>query len=474
MDFLTNLPLHYSFSPYVSHESLETSTGIVLKLSLRDYCISIRNAEFIQLFKKLFYGSFTLDDIVNCLNTQDILKTAQFYHLFNNLIENGLFKLGIHESSILLELIPIPPYFRMKPFALKHDVSFKLSQHCYLRWENGHGLLCSPLVYAQVLLYDDRICHLLSHLSLPRSNEELQANMSNLLDNGILKIVLQLLVGANMLTIVDENGKSEEDTHRELKLWEFHDLLFHARTRWGRHIGNYGATYRFKDTIEPYGAIKEGFESDERIRLFCPNVEGLLEDDVPFTRVLEERQSVREFRQDPITLEQLGELLYRSARIRKREYYLNHEITRRPYPSGGSLYELEIYLAINSCVNLERGMYWYDPLHHMLHKKSIERGFFDKLLSFASSAAGETDSLQILVIFAARFQRVSWKYEAIAYSLILKNVGVLMQTISLVATAMGLGSCILGAGDSDCFSKAIGTDEYLAESSVGEMIIGSI
>ena len=58
-----------------------------------------------------------------------------------------------------------------------------------------------------------------------------------------------------------------------------------------------------------------------------------------------------------------------------------------------------------------------------------------------------------------------------AYSVILKNVGALYQTMYLVATAMGLAPCGLGGGHSDLFAAAAGLD-YLAETSVGEFILG--
>ena len=44
----------------------------------------------------------------------------------------------------------------------------------------------------------------------------------------------------------------------------------------------------------------------------------------------------------------------------------------------------------------------------------------------------------MLITIAARFQRVSWKYAAMAYVTILKHVGVVYQTMYLVATARGL------------------------------------
>ena len=58
------------------------------------------------------------------------------------------------------------------------------------------------------------------------------------------------------------------------------------------------------------------------------------------------------------------------------------------------------------------------------------------------------------------------------YALILKDVGVLYQTMYLVAEAMGLGACALGGGEADLFAAAAGVDDY-AESSVGEFLIGS-
>ncbi len=54
----------------------------------------------------------------------------------------------------------------------------------------------------------------------------------------------------------------------------------------------------------------------------------------------------------------------------------------------------------------------------------------------------------------------------------LKNIGVLQAIMNLVATAMGLASCILGAGDSDRFS-VVSRIDYYAEGSTGEFIIGS-
>jgi hypothetical protein len=60
-----------------------------------------------------------------------------------------------------------------------------------------------------------------------------------------------------------------------------------------------------------------------------------------------------------------------------------------------------------------------------------------------------------------------WKYQGMAYALILKDLGALLQTMYLVATAMNLAPCALGSGDTDLFAEATGLNP-LEEASVGE------
>ena len=93
------------------------------------------------------------------------------------------------------------------------------------------------------------------------------------------------------------------------------------------------------------------------------------------------------------------------------------------------------------------------------------------MLGGAQLAMGAPAVPQILVTMTARFGRVSWKYSAIAYALILKHVGVLMQTFYLMATDMGLGVCAIGTADIDLFAKMTGM-AFDVEGPVGQMAIG--
>jgi SagB-type dehydrogenase family enzyme len=78
---------------------------------------------------------------------------------------------------------------------------------------------------------------------------------------------------------------------------------------------------------------------------------------------------------------------------------------------------------------------------------------------------------QVLITIAARFGRISWKYSSIAYSLILKDVGSLIQTFYLAATDMGLGGCAIGTGNIDLFAKMTRL-EFHVEGPVGQFALG--
>lgn len=96
---------------------------------------------------------------------------------------------------------------------------------------------------------------------------------------------------------------------------------------------------------------------------------------------------------------------------------------------------------------------------------------FEALLKSAEFAMGASAVPQILITIAARFGRVSWKYSSIAYSLILKDVGVLTQTFYMMATDMGLGGCAIGSINIDLFARMTGIEFYV-EGPVGQFAIG--
>jgi SagB-type dehydrogenase family enzyme len=358
--------------------------------------------------------------------------------------------------------------FRMREPDLNH--SYVVSRFALLRRAGDEIVIESPLSSMQIAIHDARVGALFSALSTPRGLNELSTSGAGLAGSE-LREALTLLLTCGILTESDDRGRVVLEEEGTLSQWAFHELLFHARSRMGRHLGGYGGTYRFVDRCEPPAAIKPPM-SDEVTDLYRPDLDLLSEAELPLTSALEGRRSLRSFGDPPLTVRHLGEFLYRTARVR-RSFAGEHglELGSRPYPSGGALYELEIYLNVGSCVDLPSGLYHYCPREHRLCKLP-DRPESEALLRQAAFLTRQPVPPQVLVTISARFPRVFWKYESMGYALVLKDLGVLYQTMSLVAEAMGLAACALGGGDADLFAAATGTN-YYEESSVGELVLGS-
>jgi SagB-type dehydrogenase family enzyme len=198
---------------------------------------------------------------------------------------------------------------------------------------------------------------------------------------------------------------------------------------------------------------------------------------------MEGRRSARRYAGSPVSAVQIGDLLYRTASVRSLVTATSGEqdppdvpgmgipYSARPYPSAGASYELEIYLTVGNCDGLANGVYHYDPLGHRLEPVTADFAAADELLSAARMTAALDGPVQVLISITARFRRLSWRYEGLAYRLVLMHVGVLIQNLYIVCAAMGLAPCALDAVDIDVAARAFGTD-WRTEPCVGQFLVG--
>lgn len=421
------------------------------------------------------------DHLAELVRVSDNGSLARWYYYLERLSQRGLLcRSAYANGKRLATLVAVCRSFVAQPARAVPSRPYVLSRFAYLRREGGGAVLESPLAHARVLVDDCRTAALVAALAAPATAEELTTRVGELPADAVSG-VLTLLLRAGMLAEAGADGTCAEDDDPALQTWAFHDLLFHARTRRGRFDTPYGGTYRFAGRLAPPPALKPAPPGQTR-ELYRPDLTRLERDDPPLAWVQERRRSAHDFdSQHPITERQLGEFLFRVARVkesRHEEIETDHgpirmDFASRPYPAGGGLYELEVYAAVNVCANLDCGLYHYDASQHRLTRLCRRTAEVEGLLrDAAESTAIPEDNLQVLLILAARFPRLAWKYESIAYALTLKHVGVVFQTMYLAATAMGLAPRAIGGGDAELFARAAGTD-YCAETSVGEFLLGS-
>jgi SagB-type dehydrogenase family enzyme len=395
--------------------------------------------------------------------------------LVRRLARRGLLEYRVGRSRSGEDLVVIEPQvpdYWPQAAQLSNADAVVLSRFAYLRRRGAEMILESPRAGALFKICDPKVAAAIAMLSTPQHIKQLRrqegfpglALLALLLDCKIL-----FKIGA-----AGESGSRLAEGDHSLVLWDFHDLLFHARSTEGRHANPLGGVYPYVGLISSPPAVRPSWPGKKidlrKVATMDPKAIS------PIAKLLRKRRSTRSFDdQRPITLAELSQFLDGTARVLSRSNTTpdldegGHTV--RPYPSAGASYELELYLAVNICEGLERGFYHYDADTHMLAPIDVPANELEALLAGAEDAMGAPAVPQILITIAARFGRISWKYSSIAYGLILKDVGVLTQTFYLMATDMGLSGCAIGIANIDLFAKITGI-EFHVEGPVGQFAIG--
>jgi SagB-type dehydrogenase family enzyme len=362
----------------------------------------------------------------------------------------------------------IQPYRRpTDPPVDARDADLVLSRFAVLHRAGTDLLVESPRSWCAVRVHDPGVMAALAAFLAPRVGTADAVP----LPPPLAERMLSDLTWATLLVATP----GVEDTVFELHQWSPHELWFHQRSRGeGTPERPFGRTRWAAGRFEPLPARRPSF-AGPAIDLPQPDPA------VPggsVAEVLGARRSIRRHDDErPVTVEQVGEFLYRAAGVRHSAAHDGVEFQTGPNPSGGALDPLEFYLAVRLASGIEPGLYRYDRFDHRLERVCGPTRPVHRLIDAAQNATGsgeapETYPPQLVVLLAARFGRTGWSYETLTYSLILKQVGVVYQTMYLVATAMGLAPCALGAGDPAAFAAATGLDP-LSEGAVGEFILGS-
>lgn len=443
--------------------------GDRLTLQSTQHCLTLENpgSGLRTALEYLKHSAYTLAQLTALVVEVDGVEEGLKFELeLQKLINLGWIS---HSVLPLATAIAIAENYEFVVPPFDEEQPLMLSRFAFLRQEKQQFVLESPLSKAKIILLDWRATALIGKLAEVDGSFTLESLADQLIDVEIARAFMLLLMATGMMTLEPESDALAE--------WQFHNLLFHRQTRLQR-------------LDEPRKSEIPQFEDSERshfvkppmygrvISLEKPNLEALVKTDISLTQAIEERQSIREYDDLPITIHQLGEFLYRCARV--KEVYTPEpdmmnigECTKRPYPCGGALYELEIYPVINKCQGLDSGLYHYQPLSHTLHQIADWHPEVEALIFDAWKSTGQQDIPQVLLIITARFGRLFWKYHSIGYGLILKHIGVLYQTFYLVATAMKLAPTAIGGGNSEQFGKIANLNDHV-ESSVGEFMLGSL
>lgn len=174
------------------------------------------------------------------------------------------------------------------------------------------------------------------------------------------------------------------------------------------------------------------------------------------TDLLFARKSNRVYTQETISLQQLSYLLWATQGIkdiRGKAY-----ATIRTVPCGGARHEFETYLIVRNVEGLEPGAYHYLPMGHQLEflypVADLENVVSDSLCEQHWAAKASVIFYWSMVPY-----RAEWRYGIYAHRIAMVDIGHVGENLYLAATALGLGTCGIGAFQHEQCNRLFGLDE---------------
>lgn len=189
------------------------------------------------------------------------------------------------------------------------------------------------------------------------------------------------------------------------------------------------------------------FHIPSSIALPSPETEG----GMSLCAALTQRRSVRGYSEtDSLTLEQLSRLLWAAqGKTGTRG--------RRTAPSAGATYPLELLCCIDRVSGAEQGLFRYDPVDHLLVPTQFSVAGVNAT-NIAEACYGQSwiGHAAAVIIIVADYPRTTDHYGERGIRYVDMEAGHAGQNIYLMAAALGLGTCAVGAFDEDALTDLLG------------------
>ena len=226
---------------------------------------------------------------------------------------------------------------------------------------------------------------------------------------------------------------------------------------------------------ERLDVLQELEASDELARTFARSARThdhrpavALPEPVPLTASLESvlarRRSSRPEALRPLALSELAAILRAAYSTAPRPGAPD----RRPVPSAGALYPLELYVLAVAVRELEPALYHFHPFKGVLSRlRSLDAPRIHEALVDRALA----DDVAAVLVVTAVFWRSRCKYGLRGYRFALLEAGHLVQNVGLAAAALALPALPLGGFYDRRHDELVGADG-LDEASVSAVALG--
>jgi SagB-type dehydrogenase family enzyme len=176
--------------------------------------------------------------------------------------------------------------------------------------------------------------------------------------------------------------------------------------------------------------------------------------EVTVEQALARRESHRQFRDEPLTVDELAFLLWSAQGVRARR---GDRAVLRTTPSAGARHAFETWLLVLRVEGLAPGLYRYLSLSHEL---AFLREVPDAREAISDATLGQDfigEAAAVLIVTALP-ARMEWRYGDAAYKVIALDAGHLMQNLYLACECVDAGTCAIAAYHQERLDALLGVD----------------
>lgn len=199
-------------------------------------------------------------------------------------------------------------------------------------------------------------------------------------------------------------------------------------------------------------------DASKAIKLPEPRTDG----GISVEKALKERRSIRSFKDQALTLEEVSQLLWAAQGI-------TDDKGHRTAPSAMEAYPLEIYLLADNVTGLASGVYHYSPEGHNLIAM-VQSSRLDELYGSSSGREAWIKSSPAIFIITGVFERLNRVMGQDSSRYVYVEAGTAAENLLMEVVSLGLASTYTAGFDANRTEELLGLSK--GEELIGVMPVG--
>jgi SagB-type dehydrogenase family enzyme len=175
---------------------------------------------------------------------------------------------------------------------------------------------------------------------------------------------------------------------------------------------------------------------------------------VDLSEAINNRISVRAYRNQPLTADELSYVLWSTQGVKE---VTNRPVTLRTVPSAGARHCFETYVLLNNVEGFKQGLYRFLAIDHKLQEVDLSDDIAERVTQGCFNQRFVMNSAVTLILTVDRY-RMMWRYTERGYRYMHLDAGHVMQNLYLCAEAIDSGVCAIAAFYDDHINNTLGLD----------------